>query len=88
MICFFPDQNCKIVIVISNFQSHSIGIQELQRRCNTLITLIEKEMGEVEVKPRPRKEKSTAAGGGAGSSAQGASNDSPKGSAKKKAKTK
>ncbi|PAV80506.1 hypothetical protein WR25_02935 [Diploscapter pachys] len=61
---------------------------ELQRRCNTLITLIEKEMGEVEVKPRPRKEKSTAAGGGAGSNAQGTSNDSPKGSAKKKAKTK
>ncbi|PAV81389.1 hypothetical protein WR25_06855 [Diploscapter pachys] len=61
---------------------------ELQRRCNTLITLIEKEMGEVEVKPRPRKEKSTAAGSGAGSSAQGTSNDSPKGSAKKKAKTK
>ncbi|CAJ0943274.1 unnamed protein product, partial [Mesorhabditis belari] len=27
---------------------------ELQRRCNTLISLIEKEMGEVEVKPRKR----------------------------------
>ncbi|VDM71623.1 unnamed protein product [Strongylus vulgaris] len=29
---------------------------ELQRRCNTLITLIEKEMGETEVKHRTKKD--------------------------------
>lgn len=31
-------------------------LQELQRRCNTLITLIEKEMGETEVKHRAKKD--------------------------------
>ena len=41
-----------------------LSLQELQRRCNTLITLIEREMMELEEKEKAeRKKRGKAAGG-------------------------
>lgn len=70
---------------------------ELQRRCNTLITLIERENQELEEKERAEKKKKTPGGvsgpagaggnkGGAGGKRKGDSLPEPQGKQKKKKK--